>query len=203
MRFSNYNFEIQPDNSCDLVGDLQPYDYSQLCKQDPNRVSYFEGTRYRRNTLTTCVDGLMLDSSTEKPCANHESDFERNHPGMGGFTLFLLAFVLPVLLAGGVGFWVWRNWDGKFGRIRLGDGTSAFDASQPWIQYPVAAVAATIAVLAALPLLVASVWRSLSGLFGGGRRYTTRQSFARGRGDYAIVDPDEDELLGDEDEDDV
>lgn len=99
---------------------------------------------------------------------------------------------------------MWRNWDGKFGRIRLGDGTSAFDASQPWIQYPVTVLAAIVAVLAAVPLLISSLWRSVSGMFGGSsRRYTTRQSFARGRGDYAVVDPDEDELLGNDDDEDV
>lgn len=100
-----------------------------------------------------------------------------------------------------MGYWVYRNWDGSFGRIRLGETGSAFDADRPWIQYPVAAVSAIVAVVAAVPLLVMSLWRSVMGLFGGsGRRYTTRQSFARGRGDYAVVDPDEDELLGGDDD---
>lgn len=111
--------------------------------------------------------------------------------------------LLPLVVAGGVGYWVWRNWDGKFGRIRLGETGSAFDASQPWIQYPVAAIALLVAVVSAIPLVLASAWRGVSGLFGGSRRYTTRQSFARGRGDYAVVDPDEDELLGDDDDEDV
>ena len=115
----------------------------------------------------------------------------------------MVAVFLPALVAGAVGWWVWRNWDGKFGQIRLGDGGGAFDADRPWIQYPVAAVSAIVAIASAIPLLLASMWRSASGLFGGGRRYTTRQSFARGRGDYAVVDPDEDELLGDDDDDEV
>jgi hypothetical protein len=38
---------------------------------------------------------------------------------------------------------------------------------------------------------------------GSGRRFTTRYSFARGRGDYAIVDEDEGELLGDESDEEV
>ena len=116
----------------------------------------------------------------------------------------MVAVFLPVMVAAGVGYWVWKNWDGKFGRIRLGgESGSAFDANQPWIHYPVAVVSGVIAVVAAIPLLVGSVWRSLSGMFGGGRRYTTRQSFARGRNDYAVVDPDEDELLGDEEDEEV
>ena len=108
--------------------------------------------------------------------------------------------MVPILVAGGVGWYLWRNGVGKFGRIRLGE---VGDAESPWIQYPIMAVSAVVAVVAATPLLVGSLWRSVSGLWGGGRRYTTRSSFARGRGDYAVVDPDEDELLGDEDEEEA
>ena len=60
-----------------------------------------------------------------------------------------------------------------------------------------------MAVVAAVPMLVGSLWRSVSGMWGGGRRYTTRSSFARGRGDYAVVDPDEDELLGDDEDEEA
>jgi hypothetical protein len=38
---------------------------------------------------------------------------------------------------------------------------------------------------------------------GGSKRFTTRDSFARGRGDYAVVDDDEGELLGDESDEEV
>jgi hypothetical protein len=42
------------------------------------------------------------------------------------------------------------------------------------------------------------------GGYGGyGRTYTSRSSFARGRGDYAVVDPDEGELLGDDSDEEV
>jgi hypothetical protein len=67
------------------------------------------------------------------------------------------------------------------------------------------ALAGLVAVAQALPLLAASLWRSVSSLIGRGasRRFTTRDSFARGRGDYAIVDEDEGELLGDESDEEV
>lgn len=78
-----------------------------------------------------------------------------------------------------------------------------FNADKPWIAYPIAAVSAIVAVLAATPMLLGSAWRGLRSLFGGGSRYTTRSSFARGRGNYAVVDPDEDELLGDDDDEEV
>jgi hypothetical protein len=38
---------------------------------------------------------------------------------------------------------------------------------------------------------------------GRGRRFTTRDSFARGSGDYAVVDTDEGELLGEDSDEDV
>lgn len=114
----------------------------------------------------------------------------------------MLGVLLPVGLASAVGYWVWRNWDGNFGRIRLGEQGNAFDKDRPWIRYPIMAVSGVVAVLAAVPLLVGSLWRGVSGLFGASRgRYTTRGSFARGRGDYAVVD--EDELLGEDDDEEV
>ena len=186
-----------------LVPGLQPFDHAQYCKDDPDRISYYEPTGYRRVALTTCQGGQELDVTTQHPCPGHEEEYEKEHRGLSGFALFVVAVLLPLSIAGAVGYWVWRNWDGKFGRIRLGDGGSAFDASQPWIQYPVAAIAALVAVVAAIPLVVTAAWRGIRNLFGGTRRYTTRQSFARGRGDYAVVDPDEDELLGDDEEEDV
>lgn len=97
---------------------------------------------------------------------------------------------------------MWRNGMGRFGRIRLGEG--AGEGGSVWVQWLVVGVSAVVAVGSAVPLLVGSLWRSVGGLWGGGRRtYTTRSSFARGSGDYAVVDPDEDELLGDEDEEEV
>lgn len=181
MYYSDYNYEIQSDMSCKLVPGLQPLDHEQQCKDNPQQVSYFEPTGYRRGPLTTCKGGRELEfSSEEHPCPGHEKQYEEDHKGLSGFALFFVAVVLPILAASGIGYWVWRNWDGKFGRIRLGDGTSAFDADRPWVQYPVVVLSAIVAVVAAVPLLVASVWRSVSGMFGGGRRYTTRQSFARG-----------------------
>ena len=82
-----------------------------------------------------------------------------------------------------------------------------WDADRPWIRWPVAIVSGIVAVVAAVPSVIGALWRSVSSLWSGGaagrRRYTTRQSFARGRGDYVGVDVDEDELLGREDEDEV
>lgn len=137
------------------------------------------------------------------PCPGFEEEFERKH-GISGFGIFM-AVVIPFIAAGGIGYYVWRNWDGKFGRIRLGDSGSRFDSESPWISWPVAAISGLVAVVAAVPLLVGSLWRMVSNRFGGygGRTYTSRSSFARGRGDYAVVDPDEGELLGEDSDEDV
>ncbi|KAL8916326.1 MAG: hypothetical protein Q9208_008593 [Pyrenodesmia sp. 3 TL-2023] len=196
----DYNFEPVKDGSCKLVSGLEPPDHSKIC-QDPKKISYFKPTGYRRVPLSTCEGGNELDKYEEVPCRGHEDDFAEAHRGLGAFWIFILAVVLPVGIASAVGYWVWQNWDGKFGRIRLGDQGSAFDADQPWIKYPILAVSGVVAVLAAVPLLMGSLWRWASGLFGGGRRYTTRGSFARGRGDYAVVD--EDELLGEDEDEEV
>jgi hypothetical protein len=82
---------------------------------------------------------------------------------------------------------------------------ASFDGEAPYIKYPVLVVAGIVAVAQPLPLLASSLWRSASNAFGSNRstRFTTRDSFARGRGDYAIMDEDEGELLGEESDEEV
>lgn len=159
---------------------------------------------YRKIPISTCVGGEESRYLGEEvPCPGHEEKFEKEHGGLSGFAFFLVAILLPISAAGIIGWVVYRRFEGEFGRIRLGDTRSAFDADKPWVQYPVAALSAVVAIVAALPMLLSAAWRSVSGLLGRNRRYTTRQSFARGRGDYAVVDPDEDELLGADDDDEL
>lgn len=134
-------------------------------------------------------------------CPNHDEQFEKKY-GTSGVAIFF-AVVIPIAAACGIGYYVYKKWDGKFGRIRLGEGGSG---ENPWIAWPVAAVSAVVAVVAALPLLLASLWRGIASRFGGaygGRTYTSRSSFARGRADYAAVDNDEGELLGDDSDEEV
>lgn len=167
-------------------------------------------------------------TSTSHPCPGREAEYEKQH-GISGTGLFF-AIVVPIALAAGAGYWVWRNWEGRmFGSIRLGEGGSSlgggpsFDTESAWVRWPVMALSAVVAVIAATPMVVGGVWRAVSGRFGRvggggggggrfggggggaeyGRPYTSRSSFARGRGDYAIVDPDEGELLGEESDEEV
>ena len=199
-----------------MVEGLEPPNHIEQCKKNPKLTQYYKPTGYRRIPLDTCQGGKDLakwDSNVE-PCPGHEKEFEKEKAahGLTGFWFFVLVILFPFAIAGGIGYWVYNNWgDGmKVGSIRLGGGSSSSIDESPWIKYPVAVLAGTVAVLAAVPLLVKSLWRSVSGMWGGGRgrysglgdgrAYTTRNSFARGRGEYAVADPDEDELLG-EDED--
>ncbi|KAH8910703.1 putative vacuolar protein sorting-associated protein [Coniochaeta sp. PMI_546] len=217
----DYNYELDNFGSCRLVEGLQPLSHEQWCKENPNAVEYWEPTGYRRVPLTTCQGGQEFDKlSVSHPCPNHEDEYERAHAGPSGFVLFL-AITLPFAAAGAVGWWVWRNWSGTFGQIRLGEQPSAgglgglLDSDAPWVRIPVIAISAAVAVVGAIPLVVAAAWRAASGLFGGGgrggwsrlgggsRRFTTRDSFARGRGDYAVVDDDEGELLGEDSDEEV
>ncbi len=203
---SDYNYQVSTDGTCRLVPGLPEPDHSQACRDDPSLLSYWKPTGYRRTPLDTCEGGKELEyTSEQKACPGKKDAFddEQRKKGLSGFSFFLLVIVLPLAIAAAVGYFVYRNWDGKFGKIRLGDsGGGVFDADRPWIAWPIVAVSAAVAVLGSLPLLVGSAWRGVRGMFGGGRRYTTRSDFSRG-GRYAVVDPDEDELLGEDEDDEV
>lgn len=139
-------------------------------------------------------------TSQVHPCPGREADFYKKSK-VSTFR-FLFAISTPFIFAGGIGYYIWRNWDGKYGRIRLGE-SSAFDRSNPWIRWPVTMLSAIVAVSVSMPLLAASVWRSLSGLFGrfSSSTYKQRDFSVRNTGAYSIVDNDE-ELLGEDSEDD-
>ena len=214
--YSDYNFERGTDGSCHLVPGFTPPDHSLQCKENPDLISYHIPTGFRRVPLDTCTGGKELElTSEELPCPKHEKEFEdeERSKSLGGFSFFLLVFVLPITIATGAGYWVYQNWDGKFGRIRLGEGGGSggtgavFDADQPWLKYPIMGLSAIVAVVAAMPLLLTSAWRGVAGLFGMGGgygrvgTYTSRSDFSSG-GRYAVVDPDEDELLGEDEEED-
>ncbi|EEP76582.1 conserved hypothetical protein [Uncinocarpus reesii 1704] len=200
----DYNFERQSDGSCALVPGHQPLDPKRICTEDSKAIEYFEPTGYRRIPLTTCEGGLKLDGFKAFPCPNKEKEFEKKHPRLHGAGLFF-AIVLPIAAAGVVGYYVYTRWDGKFGRIRLGESGSSGDwlsRDSPLIAIPIAIIAGTVAVLSALPLLAASLWRSARGWTPIGRSsrpYSSRGAFAARRGDYVGVVEDEDELLGAED----
>ena len=207
--FSDFNYVRQKDGSCGLVPGLAPSNHRDVC-EDSDVAEWYEPTGYRRIPLSTCSGGRELEYLEDKahPCPGHEEEFERAHRGVGGVGLFFL-IILPIAAAAAIGYWVWRNWDGKFGRIRLGEhGGSVFDAGSPWIQYPVMAVAVVVAVVAAIPDVVGRVWRFASARLGrsgglGVGTYSTRGSFARDRGAYAVVDNDEGELLGEDSDEEV
>lgn len=208
---SDYNYELDNHGACTLVAGLKPISLDQYCKENPDAIEYYEPTGYRRIPLTTCTGGTEFDkSSTPHPCAGHEEEFERSR-AISSVGLFF-AVTVPISFAGAVGWYVWRNWQSKFGQIRLGE-QGGFEDEAPWVRYPVIAISAVVAVIGALPLLASSLWRSAGSAFdrfggrgrggsyswlrgNGPRRYTTRDSFARRRGDYDIVDEDEGELLG-------
>ncbi|KAL0939268.1 vacuolar protein sorting protein [Colletotrichum truncatum] len=211
----DYNFELDNHKQCSLVEGKSPISSEQWCKENPDAVEYFQPTGYRRIPLTTCVGGQELDKQSQAhPCAGKEEEFERRR-GTSGIAIFF-AVVIPIGLAAAVGWWVYHNWNDKFGQIRLGESPS-LDGDAPWVKYPVIALSAVVAVVSALPLVASAVWRSATSAYErvsggsrgswlsgrGNRRFTTRDSFARGRGDYAIVDDDEGELLGDDSDEEV
>ncbi|KAK2871618.1 vacuolar protein sorting/targeting protein PEP1 [Arthroderma sp. PD_2] len=199
----DYNYEPRNDGSCALVPGLKPANPKQVCKDDPDAIEYFDPTGYRRNPMSTCQGGLQLDHIVARPCPDKDKEFEEKHPGISGLGLFFAVF-FPLAAATAVGYYAFSKWDGKFGRIRLGESgpETIFAGNSPLISIPVAIVAGTVAVFTALPLLFSSLWRSLRGYSrvpGRGQRpYASRGAFAARRGDYVGVVDDEDELLGSE-----
>lgn len=214
---SDYNFELDNHGQCSLVPGKQPISAEQWCTEHPDAIEYYEPTGYRRIPLTTCRGGSELDkASTSHPCKGKEEEYERLR-GTSGVAVFF-AVVIPFAVAGGIGWWVYKNWNRRFGQIRLGESSGfQFDNDAPWVRYPVVAVSAVVALVAALPVVAAALWRSATsayervsggsgggGWFGGGpRRFTTRDSFARGRGVYTSIEDVEGELLGDDSDEEV
>ena len=212
----DYNFQRTPDGTCTLVAGLEPKDPKDVCKADKSLMEYYDITGYRRIPLSTCEGGREFDLTAQShPCPGHEPDYNKKH-GLSSLGLFF-AVVIPVAAAAAVGYYVWKFWGDKFGRIRLGDdlgvgrsigGHGAFDRDAPWIKFPIMAISGVVAVVAAVPLLIGSLWGLVSTRLGRSRSgysrpYTSRGSFARGRGDYAIVDEGEGELLGEDSDEDI
>jgi hypothetical protein len=208
---SDYNYERRPsDNTCQKIEGLPDRSPESVCKEDSSLMEYYQITGYRKIPLSTCQGGRELEygGGDPQPCPGHEREFEREH-ALSPAGLFF-AIVVPVGAAILVGYYIYTRWDGKFGRIRLGGdgsaGSGAASGRSAWLAWPIAIAAGVVAVVAATPLLVRSLWRSAAGVFGapyGTRTYTSRSSFARGRGDYATVENDEGELLGDESDEEV
>ena len=192
----------------------------QICTDDKNAYEYYEVTGYRRIQISTCQGGDMQYTSRSHPCPGKEREY-RNHKGLSGAGLFF-AIVIPIAVACAAGYWVFRNWESKFGRIRLGDAAPGFDANGKWLTVPIMVVSAVTAGVMAVPMVVGVVYRSVrsgwtvlrerfgrrgGGGAGGGAAgtgsYTSRGSFGRGRSDYAAVGNDESDLLGDESDEDV
>ncbi|EED15939.1 vacuolar protein sorting protein, putative [Talaromyces stipitatus ATCC 10500] len=201
----DYNYERQTDGSCALVPGLLKPNAIDYCRENPEAIEYWEPTGYRRIPLTTCQGGKNLDRWVSRPCPSHEEEYQRKH-GPSGAVIFF-AIIVPITIAVAAGYWVYTRWDGKFGQIRLGDGgAQSFVTSRgdsPFITIPVAIIAGTVAAVKVLPLLVMSLWRSVTGYVRipgrrGPRPYATRDAFAARRGDYTHVVDDEDELLGDD-----
>jgi len=200
---------------------LKPPDHSAVCTNSPGTKIWWEPTGYRKIPLSTCAGGQELDKIEERPCPGYEEEYKRRH-GLGGFAVFMIVLV-SLGAAGGIGYWVWDQYNKRgglagmgFGQIRLGESLSSIPGGQgrstgesPFITIPVAIIAAVVAVAKTLPLLLTSLFRSAKGYVpvGGGRGgsstgpYRSRDSFASRRQDYS--DPafvEDDELLGEDEE---
>jgi hypothetical protein len=116
---SDFNFERKQDGSCALVSGLSPPDPSLICTVDDSVIEYDDPTGYRRIPITTCVEGLQMDKSVPHPCPGKNDQFNKKH-GLSAVGIFFVV-TIPIAIAAGIGYWVWKNWANKFGQIRLGE----------------------------------------------------------------------------------
>lgn len=217
----DFNYQRIGDGTCELVPGYDPPDHQAMCSENKGQKTWWVPTGYRKIPLSTCDGGSEFDKIVEKPCPGYEEEFRRAH-GLGGFAVF--AIVLVCLgAAGGVGYFVWDQYQKRgglsglgFGQIRLGESLSSVpggmgrsSGENPLITIPVAIIAGVVAVAKALPLLATSLLRSAKGYMPlGGRSngyatgpYRSRDAFINRRSDFA--DPayvEDDELLGNDDD---
>ncbi|RKF64479.1 Vacuolar protein sorting/targeting protein 10 [Erysiphe neolycopersici] len=198
----DFNYQRQTDGTCALVPGFNLPDHSLVCAVE-GTVEYSEPTGYRKIPGDTCTTngGPGMDESNLHACPGMEEEFKKKH-ATSSIGIFF-AIIIPFVAASMIGYWVWKNWTRKFGQIRLGE--SSFDNEASYVRYPVLIIAGVVAAVQATPLLISSLWHSITTTLGINRsmRFTTRDSFARGQSEYAIVDEDEGELLGEDSDDEV
>lgn len=219
----DYNFERNSDGLCIAVGEER--DPIEDCYADPTLDHYYPVTGYRRIPGNSCEGGVEQEKIKDpKPCPGHEGEFQKKY-GTSGWLVFFIVLICAIV-AGAVGWFVYTRWGtAQFGRIHLGEsgegaaGTTTsrmripLDTNSPFVRYPVMGVSAAAATIMALPMIALSAARWVGdrvpgrrrtaysrlgggGWSGGGRTYTSRSSFARGRDWEGSAE--ESDLLGEE-----
>lgn len=193
----DFNYSRANDGDCHLIAGLDKPDHKAECK-DKNATQYNEPTGYRKLPMTTCINNKDTEKYQGRPvaCPGKEKQFNKKHGGISGFGIFL-ATTFSLCAASAIGYYVWTQIsNGRFGTIRLGE-----DNDSPLIRYPIVVVSATVAIILAVPHLLSMFLEWLNGKLTRTRRYTTRSSFSQGG--YSIVNNDEGELLGSDDEEEI
>jgi len=174
---SDYNFVRGNDGSCIKVG--EPIDPMGVCKEE-GAVVWFETTGYRKVPLSTCEGGLNLDRipARSHPCPGKEDQYYQGSRGLHGWALAYV-ILLTFGMAGVAGYIFWKRCaDGRFGQIRLGEGDPS---SQPfYIRYPLIAISGLVAAAVLLPDAIVTGWKWIRAKLTRQKRFTSRQSFARG-----------------------
>lgn len=129
----DYNYEISNSGVCKLVEGLSPLDPLEKCAKDPDLIEVFNPTGYRKNSLSTCKGGKVLDipSTLPQACPGKEEEFRKLHLISSKSTIFLvilsmclMAFTLWIVYERGIK----RNGGfSRFGEIRLSDGSDEDD----------------------------------------------------------------------------
>ncbi|XBW36114.1 hypothetical protein QEN19_001690 [Hanseniaspora menglaensis] len=129
----DYNYELSTNGVCKLVEGLSPLDPLETCAKNPDLIEVFYPTGYRKNDLSTCKGGKLLDipSSMPKACPGKEDEFKKLHSLSSGSTLFFFMLSMAAMF-----FTLWIVYErgikrnggfARFGEIRLRDENDADD----------------------------------------------------------------------------
>ncbi|KAL6926932.1 hypothetical protein ACO0SA_004015 [Hanseniaspora valbyensis] len=123
----DYNFELSDNGVCKLVEGLSPLDPLEMCAKNPDLIEVFHPTGYRKNALSTCKGGKVLDTPSTLPqaCPGKEEEFKKLHSVSSAssfvfvlFSLIAMIFTLWIVYERGIK----RNGGfARFGEIRLRD----------------------------------------------------------------------------------
>ena len=160
------------------------------CKENPLAIEYNEPTGYRRIPTTTCEGGSEKDkASISHPCPGYEDEFRKKRAI--SMVRLLLSITIPFALAGAIGLYVWRNWDGKLGRIQLGE--TSYDYNNLWMKWPIVVRSKSRNILASVSSLFSyTLGSALSFVdFKFNSSFMGRNSYTHDRGVYTAINTED------------
>lgn len=118
----DFNYELHSGNNCVPVPGFQGPNHEAICAKNKSLTEWYEPTGYRRIPITKCMGETKWDKGRAQPCPGH---------GASGWTIFFSVLV-SLGAAGGIGWYVWNRWTGKFGYVLI---TFSIGAGIPSLEF--------------------------------------------------------------------